>query len=210
MRSIEFWPAHSATSPGPHGLCGQLGLSCLRSDLKAASSAQGVSRINTFFCFGFLFLISCVCVPLDQPAMTFPHVAALRFLPPRRSRTANCRNCRSREETRVNSSRTPSVCTPVRISAFVTCQDACPSEPEHVCLSAWQDASIRLEIDMGHTSVFSFSRVKEKSLKRHFKGNLAQRAAWTDLPLQMQLRGRRGAWRALGPRSACPGGTDKQ
>lgn len=78
----------------------------------------------------------CVCAPLYQPATSFLHAAALRFLLPRRSRTANCRNCWSKEKTGVNSSPTPSVSMPVRISAFVTCRDACPSEPERVCLSA--------------------------------------------------------------------------
>lgn len=70
-----------------------------------------------------------------EPAMSFLHAAALLFLLPRHWRTANCRNCRSKEETRVNSSVTASVCTPVRSSALVGYLSGCMPQWTRTCLS---------------------------------------------------------------------------
>lgn len=81
-----------------------------------------------------------------------------------------------------------------------TCQGACPSEPEHVCLSAWRDASIRLKIDVQHTNVLSKKRKFEKTFQSQWSYTYTE----TDLPLQKQLRGRRGVWRVFGPQWACP------
>lgn len=96
-----------------------------------------------------------ICDLFCLPAMSSLQLVALQLLLPHRLRTANCHNCCSKEETRVNNCRTQVCILACMHHCYVTCQDACPSEPECVGLSALQDASIRLKVGMGEIRVFS-------------------------------------------------------